>query len=108
MRPWFPVSSAYLFGLPNIESGASMNRKQLHEEILLVTYGMTWGDYLWYCLLFGTVGSALISAVTSGAAHTFFSYTFAIGLGIMFIWFLGWFVYGVLRVIIHHLSGGVS
>jgi hypothetical protein len=57
-------------------------------------------DYLWYFLLFGTVGSAVIGAVTSGTWHTFFSYAAVTGLGIMAALLLGWVVYGVLRVII--------
>lgn len=87
-----------------------MNRKQLHEEILLATYGMTWGDYLWYCLLFGTVGSGLIGGIAYAAdhRHTFFLYVSTIGLCIMATLLVGWVLYSLLRILIHHLSGGVS
>ena len=77
-----------------------MNRKQLHERFLLATHGLTWVDYLWYCLLFGTVGSAMISAATSGPTSTFFSYAFAAGLCIMAILFLGWLAFGLLRIFV--------
>ncbi len=84
-----------------------MNRRQFNKEWSPTRNRETWSDYLWYCLLFGTVGSALVGAVTSGAAHKFFLYTAVIGMGIMAALFAGLVLYTVLRFVIHRRSGGV-
>lgn len=70
----------------------------------------TWRDYLWYCLLFGTVGAGLIGGVAYAAdhRHTFFLNVGVIGLCIMATLLIGWVLYGLLRVLIRHLKGGVS
>jgi mannose/fructose/N-acetylgalactosamine-specific phosphotransferase system component IID len=82
-----------------------MNRKEFNKEWSPTQNNETWRDYLWYCLLFGTVGSALIDAVTSGVWHTFFSYATVIGLCIMAALLLGWVLYNLLRILLYHLKG---
>lgn len=87
-----------------------MNRKQFSKEWSPTQNRETWGDYLWYCLLFGTVGSGLIGGVAYEIdhRHTFFLNVGAIGLCIMAALFVGWLLYGLLRVLKRHLKGGVS
>ena len=65
------------------------------------TYRETWREYVWYCLLFGTVGSALIGG-------QFFEGVFAVGMCIMGLLLVGWVIYVVLRFVMYHLSGGVD
>jgi hypothetical protein len=69
----------------------------------------TWRDYLWNCLLFGTVGSGVVGGVLHviDARHTFFLYASAVGLCIIASLFVGWLLYILLRALMHHLSGGV-
>lgn len=82
-----------------------MNRKELIRQMFPTDHRETWREYVWYCLLFGTLGSGVIGA----ADHSrFFLDVFGIGIGIMGLLLIGWAIYVVLRFIMHHLSGGVD
>jgi hypothetical protein len=86
-----------------------VNRKQLSRMMFPTEHRETWREYVWYCLLFGTVGSAVVSGlVYRGWWHTFFLYVFAVGLCIMGMLLVGWLLYVLLRVVIRNLTSGVS
>jgi hypothetical protein len=60
-----------------------------------------WRDYLWYCLLFGTVGSAVVGGIAHSvdSRHTFFLYIAAVGVGIMGVLLVGWVLYALSRTL---------
>ena len=78
-----------------------MNRKELIRQMFPTDHRETWREYVWYCLLFGTVGAALVGGRV-------FDYVFAVGIGIMGLLLIGWVIYVVLRFVMYHLSGGVD
>jgi hypothetical protein len=89
---------------------AIMKRALISREMFPTDHRETWRDYLWYCLLLGTIGSGIVGGVLHGidARHTFFLYAAAIGLCIMGALLVGWFLYVLLRMVMHNLTGGVS
>jgi hypothetical protein len=82
-----------------------VNRKQLRRAMFPTDHRETWREYVWYCLLFGTVGSGVLGVAIRSR---FFLDVFGVGIGIMGMLLVGWLLYVILRFLMHHLSGGVS
>jgi hypothetical protein len=61
----------------------------------------TWREYAWYCLLFGTVGSAVVGAIAHSvdSRHTFFLDVAAVGVCIMGVLLVGWVLYALSRAL---------